>query len=125
MADTRRVFQDARTFKGLSAALIFLPLTLFEEIDNKVRWASELLIVSGIALLVVARIHLSDQPVDDTSFWIEVYGNMHTDIQAWGGKPLMIDAESEVRKGGRLADIEFIHHDQEPGVCSLFKGSRK
>jgi len=105
MADTRRVFQDARTFKGLSAALIFLPLTLFEEIDNKVRWASELLIVSGIALLV--------------------YGNMHTDIQAWGGKPLMIDAESEVRKGGRLADIEFIHHDQEPGVCSLFKGSRK
>ena len=104
---------------------MFLPLTLFEEIDNKVRWASELLIVSGIALLVFARIHLSDQPGDDTSFWIEVYGNMHTDIQAWGGKPLMIDAESEVRKGGRLADIEFIHHDQEPGVCSLFKGSRK
>ena len=125
MADPRRVFQDARTFRSLSAALMFLPLTLFKEIDNKVRWASELLIVSGIALLVFARIHLSDQPGDDTSFWIKMCGNMHTDIQAWGGNPLMIDAESEVRKGGRLADFEFIHHDQEPGVCSLFNGSRK
>ena len=42
MADTRRVFQDARTFKGLSAALMFLPLTLFEEIDNKVRWGQRI-----------------------------------------------------------------------------------